>query len=123
MNMNKLRYVDLDGLVCYDGELKKYIDQKYATTEDLLNATTIQDAEGKEVSIVTEVEANTSAIGQEVTDRTNAIADLDSAYKAADETLTSSVNALDERIDAYDTRFGSASDILVFDCGTSTVNI
>jgi hypothetical protein len=30
---------------------------------------------------------------------------------------------LSNRIDAYDSRFGEASDILVFDCGSSTTVI
>lgn len=47
------------------------------------------------------------------------------AKKYTDDTVKpvqDAVDALEARVDAYDARFGSASDVLVFNCGTASTN-
>lgn len=99
---------------------------KKALDSDLGALTTrVSTAEGK----ITTAEGNITTLQDKVTA-------LESTYTNAqvDKAISDAVNvektraeaaeaALDSRIDAYDARFGTASDILVFNCGDSVTNI
>ena len=99
---------------------------KKALGSDLAALTTrVDTAEGK----ITTAEGNITALQGKVTalegTYTNAQVDkvVSDAVNVEKTRAESAEAALDARIDAYDNRFGTASDILVFDCGDSVTNI
>jgi hypothetical protein len=99
---------------------------KKALGSDLTALTTrVDTAEGK----ITTAEGNITTLQGKVTalegTYTNAQVDkvVSGAVNVEKTRAESAEAALDARIDAYDARFGTASDILVFNCGDSVTNI
>lgn len=99
---------------------------KKALGSDLTALTTrVTTAEGK----ITAAEGNITTLQGKVTalEGTYTNAQVDKAISDAvnvEKTRAEAAEAaLDSRIDAYDARFGTASDILVFNCGDSVTNI
>lgn len=99
---------------------------KKALGSDLAALTTrVDTAEGK----ITTAEGNITTLQGKVTalEGTYTNAQVDKAISDAvnvEKTRAEAAEAaLDARIDAYDDRFGTASDILVFNCGDSVTNI
>lgn len=99
---------------------------KKALGSDLTALTTrVTTAEGK----ITTAEGNITTLQGKVTalEGTYTNAQVDKAISDAvnvEKTRAEAAEAaLDSRIDAYDARFGTASDILVFNCGDSVTNI
>jgi hypothetical protein len=103
------------------------IENAYAKDSDLTELTTrITTAEGK---ITTAEDKITTAEGKITTleGKVSSLEAFDHSVYALKTDVTeeaesraSGDNALSDRIDAYDARFGTKDDILVFDCGTST---
>ena len=80
---------ELDAVATANG----YTDTEVA--KDRARLDTLETAKGDHDSRIT---ANANAIAQEVTDRTNAISDLDTAYKAADKAINDKIGTVEGTI-------------------------
>lgn len=80
----------------------------------------------------TELQGNINAVSGNLTTLQGTVTDMDAAYKLADQNLTAEINkkaaqsdltAATNRITAIEDRIGFDGDVLIFDCGSATVNV